>query len=249
VQHLSAVGPDVDSEQALVELVTTDRGDPPAGRPWVSSNMVMSLDGAFALHGRSAGLGSEVDRNLFLALRQVADVILVGAGTARAERYRRPSVSPAAAAARAAAGQRPLPHLVLVSRSAAIPADLPLLAGDGPHPVLAHPRSADASGLPVGIEPLACGEDELDLGSLLAELRNRGARWVVCEGGPTLLGRLVAEGLLDEYLLTLSPRLVGGGDVGLLGPVEMPQGAGTEMALHRAHAHGDELLLSYRTRR
>ena len=59
---------------------------PPSGR-WLRANMVTSLDGAAALNGRSGGLSGEGDRQVFALLRALADVIVVGAGTARAERY------------------------------------------------------------------------------------------------------------------------------------------------------------------
>ena len=61
--------------------------DPGAGVPWVRANMVMSLDGAASLLGRSGGLSGEADRQVFAMLRAITDVILVGAGTVRAEKY------------------------------------------------------------------------------------------------------------------------------------------------------------------
>src|SRR3990172_11815904 len=57
------------------------------GRPWVMINMVASIDGATTVQGRSTGLGDEDDLAMFKALRAVPDVILVGAGTVRAEDY------------------------------------------------------------------------------------------------------------------------------------------------------------------
>src|SRR5436305_295495 len=53
----------------------------------VRANFVSSLDGASTLQGKSAGLSSEADRALFHLLRSMTDVVLVGAGTARAENY------------------------------------------------------------------------------------------------------------------------------------------------------------------
>src|SRR5215470_18344899 len=62
-----------------------DPGAPP--RCWVRANMVASLDGAAAVDGRARGLSGEADEQVFAMLRALADVILVGAGTARAEHY------------------------------------------------------------------------------------------------------------------------------------------------------------------
>ena len=229
-------------EQRLVELLAGDAGVPPRSRPWVTTNMVMSLDGAYAVDGRSRALGSNADHELFLAQRSLADAILVGAGTARAERYRRPSVSGPAAARRAARGQQPLPLLVVVSGSGHIPVDQPFLQGDGPTPLLVHPAGTDLSGLPAGIDPLECGTGTVDLRRLLAELRDRGVRWLNCEGGPGLLGQLAESELIDEYMLTLAPRLVGGDQVGLLGGAAASQ----RFTLHRLLRGGDHLLLDYR---
>ena len=62
-----------------------DLGAPPAR--WLRANMVASLDGAATVDGRSGGLSNEADQQVFAMLRAHADVILVGAGTARAEGY------------------------------------------------------------------------------------------------------------------------------------------------------------------
>ena len=65
---------------------------PVAGREgglrwWLRANMVTSLDGAATVGGRSGGLSGGADQDVFALLRALADVIIVGAGTARAERY------------------------------------------------------------------------------------------------------------------------------------------------------------------
>lgn len=192
--------------------------DRPAGpgRPWVMSNMVTSLDGAYALDGRSGGLGGEPDRLMFTAVRSLPDVILVGAGTARTERYRRPAPGPATDL-RTARGQSPAPRLAVVSHRGHVPADQPFLQGDGPDPLLFHPASADLTDLPAGVEPVEMGTGSVDLAGVLEHLAGAGARTVLCEGGPTLLGDLHGADLVDEYFVTLAPCAVGGEQVGFLG--------------------------------
>ena len=236
-------GPDFAGPAELLDVLDADRPRAPAHRPAVTTNMVMSLDGAYALEGRSGGLGSPGDKAMFLAQRSLADVVLVGASTVRAERYRRPSVGPEAARVRARRGQAERPLLVIATRRAALPADLPLLSGGEPEPLVACPDSADISGLPDGVGVLRCGATEVDFTALLGTLHDRGARHVVCEGGPALLGQLAAADLVDEFLLTLSPRLVGGNSVGLLAGAAAASEAFT---LHRVLRDGDHLLLSYR---
>jgi 5-amino-6-(5-phosphoribosylamino)uracil reductase len=208
------------------------------------ANMVSSVDGAYATDGRSGGLSGPADRAMFHALRGIADDILVAAGTARAERYRRPSPEEGSAEIRAAHGQRPAARLVLVSRSLHIPDDQPFLTGDGPDPIVLHPAGSDTSALPTGLESRGAGEDELDLAAALASLGEDGSRMVLCEGGPSLLGQLVAADLIDELFITTSPTLVGGSDVGILGhhtdPVDRP------MTLHRVLVDDGFLLSTYR---
>lgn len=243
VRFLSPEGPDVEHPEDLLDSVDADRPPTPQSRPAVTTNMVMSLDGAFAREGRSGGLSSAADFGLFLAHRSLADVILVGASTARAERYRRPSVGPEAKRIRARRGQAERPQLVIASRRAAMPDDLPLLHGDGPEPLLACPESTDTTGLPKGIGVLRCGTDGVDFALLLSLLHEGGARFVMCEGGPGILGQLATHDLIDEYLLTLSPHLVGGHDVGLLSGAAGPPEAFT---LHRVLRDRDHLMLTYR---
>lgn len=222
-----------------------DRKDRPAPetRPWVMANMVMSADGAHAVGGRSGGLGGPADREVFHTLRAASDAILVAAGTARAERYRRPSSSPEVRAERRAQGLSDAPRLVVVSRRAHIPEDQPFLTGEGPDPLVAHPHDADATLLPDGVEPLAVGHGGVDLRALLEHLRSQGVEQVMCEGGPTLLGQMHQEDLLDELFLTLAPQLVGGSAVGLLGPIEqLPR----TVRLHRLLEDDGVLFLTYR---
>lgn len=223
-----------------------DRRDrtPPPGRPWVMANMVMSVDGAFSVEGRSAGLAGPADKAVFHTLRAAADAILVAAGTARDERYRRPSTVTHLQDHRRAMGLTGAPRLVVVSRSMAIPHDQPFLAGDGPEPLLLHPHGVDTSGVPAGVELRASGSGGgVDLRAALGALRDDGIEQVLCEGGPNLLGQLQGDGLLDELFLTVAPMLVGGSDLGLLGPVTQDR---QPLDLHRALEEDGYLFLTYR---
>jgi riboflavin biosynthesis pyrimidine reductase len=170
-------------------------------RPWVLVNMVASVDGATAVQGRSGGLGGPGDRAIFRALRDLADVVLVGAGTVRAERYGAPRK----------AGQR----IAVVTRSGNLDYASPLFAS-GAGLVVTAETSPE---LPV--ETVRAGAGEVDLAGALAALRQRhGATVVLCEGGPSLNGDLLAADAVDEWCVTLSP-LAAGGDASRLarGPV------------------------------
>lgn len=234
-------------EDPLAALADDDR-PPPEDRPWVMANMVESVDGAYAVEGRSGGLGTPGDKAVFHSLRAIADVVLVGAGTARAENYRRPTAVAAAAAIRSGRGQDPAARLVLVSRSGHIPPDQRFLEGAGPEPLLVHSDELDPSDLPAGVAALECSAEDggVDLIALLANLRADGVRWVLCEGGPGLLGQLHRADVIDELFVTISPSMVGGDDVGMLGAGPPLQ---RHRSLHRLWLDGDEALLATYRRR
>jgi riboflavin-specific deaminase-like protein len=174
------------------------------GAPFVRVNFVASADGAVSVEGRSAGLGSPADRRLFLLLRELADVVLVGAGTVRAEDYR--------GARRATRGRDSPPPIAVVTGSARLDPAGRLFTDTRVPPIVLTLTSA-----PLERRELlaAAGGDVVALDRLtpdhvLAELARRGLHRVLCEGGPTLFGELVAADAVDELCLTVAPLLVGG---------------------------------------
>ena len=99
--------PDPTEVDDVDALVAAEPRPAPVGRPWLLVNMVASLDGAITVEGRCGQLGGPADRAVFFALRAVADVVLAGAGTVRAEGYgpARPTERPAGGAAGPRAGR------------------------------------------------------------------------------------------------------------------------------------------------
>ena len=184
----------------------------PGNRPWVRANMVASLDGSAVKAGRSGGLGGPADKQVFGVLRSLCDAVLVGAGTARTEGYKAPRAKEADAERRRAAGQRPAPVLVLVSRGLGLDPDSGLFAGTE-RTVVVTSGSSDRSArdrLAEVADLVVAGDERVDVAAALDELAGRGLTRVLCEGGPTLLGDVAAAGRLDELCLTVSPQLVGG---------------------------------------
>ncbi len=112
---MDQVVPRFEADVDAAGLYAADHRPPGPDRPWVAVNMVASVDGAVTVEGRSGGLSSPGDKAIFFALRSVADVILVGAGTVRAENYGPPRISPEDQAARQARGQAPVPTIAVVS--------------------------------------------------------------------------------------------------------------------------------------
>ncbi|MGD9961162.1 dihydrofolate reductase family protein [Nocardioides sp.] len=185
---------------------------PAAGR-WVRAMMVTTLDGAAAgPDGLSGSISSDVDKAVFNAVRRLADVVLVGAGTIRAERYGPMVAKPEDADARAAQGSAPAPVLAVVSPSLDLPWEEPMFAESTSRPIVITLSSADSQRLDVArehAEVVVLG-DSLDVARLLDLLEQRGLRRIVCEGGPTLLASIASEGLLDEADITVSPMFAGG---------------------------------------
>jgi riboflavin biosynthesis pyrimidine reductase len=168
----------------------------PAGRPGLRLNMIASVDGATTIEGVSGGLGGPADQRLFGVLRSLADVVLVAAGTVRAERYR-PAKVP----------------IAVVTRSCDLDFGSPFFTEQVARPIVVTVEAADperrrrAAGL---AEVVVAGAEGVDLAVALAALGERGHTSVLAEGGPSLNGQLAAAGLVDELCLTVAPRLVGG---------------------------------------
>jgi riboflavin biosynthesis pyrimidine reductase len=197
--------------QALADLYAYP--DPMPSRGWVRANMVSTLDGsASGADGVSGSVSSPVDKATFGVLRGLADVILVGAGTVRAEGYKAPAANPAFAERRAAAGQRPAPALAIVTRSGDVPAEAGLFEGSSPTYIVTTAK-ADLDPLRELAGPdqvIVAGDQDLDIVDAVAVLAARGMRRVLLEGGPSLLGTALADGRVDELCLTWSPLLVSG---------------------------------------
>jgi riboflavin biosynthesis pyrimidine reductase len=176
---------------------TADAYDDPSraphdGRPWVYVCMIASVDGATAVDGRSGALGGPGDRAVFAALRGHADLVLVGAGTVRAERYGPP--------------KRADLRIAIVTRALDVDWKSDLVRS-GQALIVTTERAGD---VPAGVDVIRAGLEHVDLAAALRVVHDDGVGVVMAEGGPTLNGQLIEHGLVDELALTLAPALVGG---------------------------------------
>lgn len=215
---------------------------------WLRVNFVTSVDGAVEQDGRSGGLSNPIDQRLMQVLRMRSDAVLLGAGTFRIERYGATLVSPPRQACRRDRGLPEHPALVIVSGSLDLDPRSPAFAAAPRRPlVLTHaaaPAARRAALAPVA-DVLVAGEDRIDFAAGLAQLRSRGLRHILCEGGPHLLGALTAADLVDEVCLTLSPVLAGPGAGRITAGPPTPA---RWLALHQVFAADGTLFLSYRRR-
>lgn len=181
------------AEVAVDELYGIARPRP-TGRPWVGICMIASLDGTTVVDGRSGALGNAEDTAVLGALRRAADVVLVGAGTVRAEGYGAPKQSTL--------------RIGVVSRTGDVEVDTELFRSGAGFLVLPE----DGPPAPRGVDVVRAGRGDVDLGAVLRRLGEvvDEPRFVQCEGGSRLNGSLLATGDVDELDLTISPLLAGG---------------------------------------
>ncbi|MEC5197998.1 riboflavin biosynthesis pyrimidine reductase [Arthrobacter sp. PL16] len=186
---------------------------PASDRPYVRFNFVAAADGAATSGGFSAGLGNDGDKRIFTVLRRLADVVLVGAGTIRAEGYEGELVDDDARSWRGAHGLGEHPAVAVISGSLALDATSGFFTQAPVRPIIFTSSSAPA-GKRAALEAVAdvvdCGTDTVDTSAVLAELERRGLQKVLCEGGPAVLGGFTRSDAVDELCLSISPLLAGG---------------------------------------
>ena len=206
-------------------------------------NMISTADGRAARDGRTATLGSEADTELLVELRAIADAVLIGTGTLRAEGYARLMKREERRARRRAAGLDRGParsdHLAQVRRAVgrrAVPGAR--AAGPGLH----RRRGRRAARRPAPVEVVRL--EVAGPAEMLADLRARGVRALLCEGGPTLHGALQAAGLVDELFLTIAPLITGDDDEpNIVEGGRLPEDV--ELELLSVERTGSEVFLRY----
>jgi riboflavin biosynthesis pyrimidine reductase len=225
--------------QALADLYAYPEPVPRAG--YVRANMIATLDGsARDATGSSRGISGPADVAVLGVLRALADVVVVGARTARAEEYHPLPARPAFADRRAAAGQLPAAVVAVVTASGDLDPASPLWAPGAASLVVTCEAApvARLRALAGSERVVVAGDEAVDPVRAVAALVDRGLRRVLVEGGPTLLGAVAAARVLDELCLTWSPLLVAGD-----GP-RVAHGAPADLRLRPAHLlDADGLLL------
>jgi riboflavin biosynthesis pyrimidine reductase len=208
----------------LAEL--TEIYDWPDRRRWVRAMMVSTLDGAtMGADHRSRSISSVEDRAVFDATRRHSDVVLIGAGTFRAERYRPLRVPTELAQQRRDLGLAPAPVVAIVSRSLDLPWDEPIFAESDIRPVVVTGSAAEPERLRAAkqhAQVLELPSPGVDLGEMFDRFEALGLLRIVCEGGARLLSTVVRSGLLDEVDLSISPLMTAGGQVATGVPLAVP---------------------------
>jgi len=221
----------------------------PNGACWVMANMVGGLDGSAAIGGRVSDLSTAPDADLFVSMRALADVVLVGAETVRREGYAGLSLPEPRVAVRVAAGKAAEPAFAVVTRSLDLDwSATPFAEPRGERALIITCASADPDRMDRArqvADVLVAGLDRVDPVEAMAQLSHRGHHVVLCEGGPTWLGQLVATDQLDELCLTISP-LMGGDPLPI--SVSPPGSHLVHMSLMHVLTEDDTLFLRYERR-
>lgn len=211
-------------------------------RPWVMLNMVVSIDGATAVGGGATGLNDADDRDMFLALRAVADVVLNGAETVRSENLGPISMSDEMVEFRKRVGKSHAPTMAIATRSLALDEGHRIFSDPRSRPMVITGRDAD----PERVGSLAevadvVQVDELDGEGLIGAVGD--VEVVLCEGGPTINSHLIDADVVDEVNLTISPVLALGESsrMAMGAPLQTP----TKMALDRALIGEESLFLRF----
>lgn len=211
----------------------------------VRVNFVASIDGAATDHGLSGGLSGPADKRVFDLLRRLCDVVLVGAGTVRAEGYGPMRLDRASIEWRRANGLAEQPVFAIVSGALSLDPESTVFTEAPVRAIVVtigtSPR-AKRQAISRVADVVVCGEERLDVRVMLAELGKRALRQVLCEGGPTLFGSLLDADRVDELCLTISP-LIEAGDARRIAAGTLTEAR--RMALHHILVADGTLMLRY----
>ncbi|WP_227000817.1 pyrimidine reductase family protein [Protaetiibacter intestinalis] len=227
---------DLDDDALTAELRRAD--------PMLRVNFVSSVDGAATRDGLSGGLGDAADRRYFELLRRAADVVVVGAGTVRAEGYGPLRVAEESAAWRAAHGLPPHPVFAIVSGALDLDPDSRIFVEAPVPPIVVTTEGHDTRAFAERAEVVEAGRGgRIDAAAAVAALHARGLTRILCEGGPHLFGALLAADVVDELCVTVAPSLEAG-DARRIAAGELPEPRRLEL-VHVLRS-GSTLLLRYR---
>jgi 2,5-diamino-6-(ribosylamino)-4(3H)-pyrimidinone 5'-phosphate reductase len=196
----------------------------------------MSLDGFIGKEGKRIRFSNEHDKHRVHALRARSDGIMVGISTVLTDN---PHLT-----VRHASGRNPV--RIVVDSRARTPLDARVLDGSAPT-IIAVSRRAPPSRRK-RLQESACvitaGAKQVDLKSLMAALSGMGLKRILLEGGGKLNRSMLAQGLVDEIYLTITPLLLGDGIRWINGTLP----GRLELSYAGCLRLGDQIVLHYKTK-
>ncbi len=211
--------------------------DPPQDRPYVFINMVSTADGKIVIGakgGTAAGVGGPTDQLLFRRLQKNADAAIIGSGTLRASTVIYP----------------PEIYRFVVTNSAVLPLQNRFFT-DAPEKAFVFAPNSLAMQKQEQIRATAnlvlLGQGAVDLKAVMQFIRsNLGIKYLLCEGGSDLNGRMIESHLADELFLTLAPKIKGGTNLpNIVGASGFPPGITSPLKLRSLYRDEDEIYLRY----
>jgi riboflavin biosynthesis pyrimidine reductase len=165
------------------------------------------------VQGHSTGLSDPVDQRILRILRRLADVLVIGGGTIRAEGYAGELLDDEGRGWRIADGRPERPAVAVISGSLRLDPAAPFFTSAPARPLVFTSERADRAKrgqVEAVAEVVNAGVDTVEPRRVVEELLRRGHRRIHSEGGPKLFGSFQDAGVVDGLCLTLSPSLVGG---------------------------------------
>jgi len=222
-------GRDLPLPHELTRLYGRLQFPPHPDRPYVIGNFVSTLDGVVSLGGVESSGGGEIsgfnahDRMVMGLLRAIADVVIVGAGTLRADpkhrwtaEYIAPSFTDAFQVLRNTLGKSKSPLNVIVTANGTVNLAFPVFQSGEVAVLIVTTSHGDTrireQRLPPTVQALAVqsAAGTLSAQDILEAVSSvRHSEVILVEGGPQLMGDFFAERCLDELFLTLAPQIAG----------------------------------------
>lgn len=218
------------------------------GRPYVVFNMVSTVDGRVTIKGRSQPVGSGTDHQLMRKIRAAADMVLIGAGTLRAENINF-ALPVDLQEARVSRGLSRVPFAAVLSPSAELPLNRTFFTSQEFTSIVFTTKKARPERireLEGHAQVVVVGESDIGLPHLMSVLATQfGVKRVVIEGGPTLNASMVRARYADELFWTVAPKVVGGRELSMIQTPELLSDTGLPLRLISAYAFKDEVYLRY----
>ncbi|MEW6044748.1 MAG: 2,5-diamino-6-(ribosylamino)-4(3H)-pyrimidinone 5'-phosphate reductase [Thermoproteota archaeon] len=211
-------------------------------RPHITLSAAVSLDGKIATKTGDSELSSRQDKVRVHRLRARSDAILVGKNTVQKDN---PLLT-----VRYAKGKNPT-RIILDSHAEISTISRIIKTSHLVPTIIAVSKKAPKKNLsrlaryPIRI--ITAGKDKVEIKKLLRIIYKEGIKTILLEGGGTTNWDFVSKGLVDEVIVTVSPRLVGGKDA-----TTLVEGAGfakiadsMKLKLRKAVRHDGEIVLYY----
>ncbi|KXB07934.1 5-amino-6-(5-phosphoribosylamino)uracil reductase [candidate division MSBL1 archaeon SCGC-AAA385D11] len=213
------------------------------GSPYVILNAAMTADGKISTRGGDSRISCEEDLDRLHRLRSEADAVMVGIGTVLEDD---PNLT-----VRRVKGENPT--RIVVDSRARTSSEAKILNKEASTIVAVSNRAEEREVnrlRSLGAQIIAAGDVRVDLVHLLEQLHEREIRKLLLEGGSTLNWSMLREGLVDELLIAVAPRIVGGkGAKTLVGGEGFKKvSEGIKLKLMRYETVGEDLLLIYKVK-